>query len=185
MLGAKLAPNSSKIWSKIDTACDHFFDWFLNWFLEQFGANLGPTWLPKPSQNGAKLASKSHPRSNQQKTQKHWKNTWFFNVFGGFEGLKLDPKSIKNRFNKVFKTTSKFEWVLDGSWVDFRSILEAKLRPSWLQNRSQRASKPISKHGQKIDRKSGLRGHASRREKSGCWPLRNYSIHGPGNPTRP
>ena len=62
--------------------------------------------------------------------------------------------------NKVFKTTSKFEWILDGSWVDFRSILEAKLRPSWVQNWSHRASKPISKHGQKIDRKSGTQGHA-------------------------
>ena len=31
---------------------------------------LVPTWLPKPFQNRAKLASKSHPRGNEQKSQK-------------------------------------------------------------------------------------------------------------------
>ena len=54
-LGAKIHQNSplrpserrSIFWS------------FLNGLLERFGANLAPTWLPKPSQNGAKLVPKS------------------------------------------------------------------------------------------------------------------------------
>ena len=50
-----------------------------------------------------------------------------------------------------------------------------------IQNLSNMASKSMSKHGQKNDRKSGLLGAARRRDKSGCWPLITYSIHGPGN----
>ena len=46
-------------------------------------------------------------------------------------GSKLEPKSIKNLFESVSKIRCDFEWVLDGSWTDFGSILEAKLGPSW------------------------------------------------------
>ena len=53
------SPKSSKIGSKSDPKCDHFLDWFGESFLKRFGANLGPSWLPKPSQNEAKLATKS------------------------------------------------------------------------------------------------------------------------------
>ena len=35
------------------------FDHFLDRLLKRFGANLAPTWLPKSSQNGAKLVPKS------------------------------------------------------------------------------------------------------------------------------
>ena len=52
-------PKSIKIGPKSDPKSDHFFDHFLDRLLERFGANLAPTWLPKPSQNGAKLAPKS------------------------------------------------------------------------------------------------------------------------------
>ena len=38
---------------------DHIFDWLWGRVLLPFGANLGPTWPPKPSQNRPKLASKS------------------------------------------------------------------------------------------------------------------------------
>ena len=52
-------PKSIKIGPKSDPKSDHFFDHFLDRLLERFGANLAPTWLPKPSQNGGKLVSKS------------------------------------------------------------------------------------------------------------------------------
>ena len=66
---------------------------------------------------------------------------------------KLEPKSIKNLSKTLSKIRSDFEWILDGSWTEFGSILEAKLGPSWLQNRSKRGLKPMSKNDQKNDRK--------------------------------
>ena len=48
-----------KIAPKSDPKGDHLFDMFLDRLLERFGANLAPTWLPKPSQNGGKLEPKS------------------------------------------------------------------------------------------------------------------------------
>ena len=42
-------PKSTKNRSGSDPKCDHFFIIFVNRFRERFGANLGPTWLPKPS----------------------------------------------------------------------------------------------------------------------------------------
>ena len=59
LLGAKLEPKSIKNRSWGDPKGDRFFDRFLDRLLKRFGANLAPTWLPKPSQNGAKLGSKS------------------------------------------------------------------------------------------------------------------------------
>ena len=52
--------------------------------------------------------------------------------FGVVLGSKLEPKSIKNLFERVSKIRCDFEWLLDGSWTEFGSILEAKLGPSWL-----------------------------------------------------
>ena len=91
-------------------------------------------------------------------------------------------KSIKNRQTNTSKTRCNFELIFDGSQTNFGSILDAKLEPSWHQNRSKMASKSISKHGQKIDRKSGTQGHASRRRKSGCWPLKNSQSQCPQGP---
>ena len=65
-----------------------------------FGANLGAKTLPKWSQVGVQKPSK---RQSSEIT-KTLKNHWFFKVFGGFEGPKLEPKSIKNLFKKVLKT---------------------------------------------------------------------------------
>ena len=59
LLGAKSEPKSIKNRSWGDPKVDRFFDRFLDRLLKRFGANLAPTWLPKPSQNGAKLGSKS------------------------------------------------------------------------------------------------------------------------------
>ena len=59
LFGGKLEPKSNKIRSWGDPKGDHFLCRFLDRFLKRFGANLAPTWLPKPSQNGAKLVPKS------------------------------------------------------------------------------------------------------------------------------
>ena len=56
----------------------------------------------------------------------------FLMDFGVVLGSKLEPKSIKNLFERVSKIRCDFEWLLDGSWTEFGSILEAKLGPSWL-----------------------------------------------------
>ena len=53
-------------------------------------------------------------------------------------GAKLEPKSTKNLFKRVSKIRDKFECILDGSWVPLGPILEAKMGPSWFQNRSKR-----------------------------------------------
>ena len=53
------APKSIKIGPKSDQKYNHFFDGFEDRFLQRFGANLAPSWPPKASQNGAKLAPKS------------------------------------------------------------------------------------------------------------------------------
>ena len=63
--------------------------------------------------------------------------------FGVVLGSKLEPKSIKNRSEMVAKIRYDFEWILDGSWAPLGPILEPKLGPSWLQNRSKRGSKPM------------------------------------------
>ena len=89
--------------SEADPKCDDFFTYFLDRFLERFGANLVPTWLPKPSQNGAKLASKAIQKASKQ-NHKNLQKHVFLQVNEGFEGPKLEPKSIKNRFKKVLKT---------------------------------------------------------------------------------
>ena len=57
--GPSWRPKSTKNRSWGDPKGDHFFDWLLDRFLERFGAILAPSWPPKPSQNGAKLAPKS------------------------------------------------------------------------------------------------------------------------------
>ena len=55
----KLGPKSIKICPKSDPKGEHFCDHFLDRLLKPFGAILAPTWVPKPPQNGAKLAPKS------------------------------------------------------------------------------------------------------------------------------
>ena len=57
--GPSWGPKSIKIGPKSDPKGDHFYDHFGDRFLNRFGANLAPTWPPKPPKNGAKLAPKS------------------------------------------------------------------------------------------------------------------------------
>ena len=56
---ASWRPKSIKNPSRGHRNGDRFFDHFGDRLLKRFGANLAPTWLPKPSQNGAKLGPKS------------------------------------------------------------------------------------------------------------------------------
>lgn len=52
-------PKSNKNRSEGVAKCDYFLWLVLGFGLEQFCANLAPIWHPKPSTNGAMLASKS------------------------------------------------------------------------------------------------------------------------------
>ena len=63
--------------------------------------------------------------------------------FGVVLGSKLEPKSRRNRFKRVSKIRYKFECILDGSWVPLGPILEAKMGPTWLQNRSKRGPRAV------------------------------------------
>ena len=78
--------------------CDYFFDDFVNRFLKRFGANLVPTWLPKPSQNGAKLASKAIQKASKQNHKNLQKPLFFtgkWRVRGSQVGAKIDQKSVQ------------------------------------------------------------------------------------------
>ena len=58
-VGPKLGPKIIENRSGGLPKSDHIFDWLWGRVLLPFGANLGPTWPPKPSQNRPKLAPKS------------------------------------------------------------------------------------------------------------------------------
>ena len=58
-VGGKLDQKLVKIGFKSHPKGDYFFDHSWDRLWERFGAILAPTWLPKPSQNGAKLVPKS------------------------------------------------------------------------------------------------------------------------------
>ena len=137
--GPLRGPKSIKVGPKSDPKGDHFFDWFRCRFLKRFGANLAPSWTPKPSQNGAKLASKSmqvgvlvwelflegcwhhfqwfftttwHGRSSKL----HWKNNGFLMFFNFWllccwDDLLIDFWLIFDRFGgrKSTKNRSKID----------------------------------------------------------------------------
>ena len=93
-------PKSMKSRSKSVSKFDILFDHFLDRFLERFGANLVPTWLPKPSQNGAKLA----PKAIQEAIKRNHKNIKkkkqlvfqvFWRVRGSQVGAKIDQKLVQ------------------------------------------------------------------------------------------
>ena len=127
-LGPKIEQNRSQERSKMQSFFDRLLEWVWNRFLMDFGPHLTPKMLPKWSQVGFQEQWKQWPA----KIPKSLKNRWFFNDFGGFRGSKLEPKSIKNRSIMVSKTRSNFQWVLNGSWIDFGPILDQFWRPSWL-----------------------------------------------------
>jgi len=91
-------PKSSKNQFRSDAKCDHFFDDFLDQLLKRFGANLVPTWLPKTSKNGAKLASKAIQKAIKQNHKNLQKPLFFIGklrVRGSQVGAKIDQKSIQ------------------------------------------------------------------------------------------
>ena len=58
---------------------------------------------------------------------------------------KLEQKSTKNLSKRVSKIEYDFEWILDGSWTDFGSILEAKLALTSVQEGAETDVKKMSK----------------------------------------
>ena len=89
-----------------------------------------------------------------------WLFDWILIDFWSIWESKIHADSLENRSRRPSETRCKLGWSLDCSWIDFGLILEVKLEPSWHQNRSKMASKSMSKHVQKNDRKFGLQGHA-------------------------
>ena len=84
--------------SKSASKFDHFFDHLLDRILERFGANLGSTWLPKPSQNGAKLAPKAIQEAikrNHKNIKKQFVFSSFLEGLGSQVGAKIDQKSVQ------------------------------------------------------------------------------------------
>ena len=80
---------------------------FLLIFWIDFWSDLVPTWFQLGSQNPPKMEPSwlQKPSKRQaSKIIKIFKNHCFLQVNGGFEGPKLEPKSIKNRFKKVLET---------------------------------------------------------------------------------
>ena len=63
-----------------------FFAFFSRAIFIQLGAPLAPTWAQKPSQNGAKLAPKSHPTSNQATFAKSARRLSENHIFKGSGG---------------------------------------------------------------------------------------------------
>ena len=121
-LGSNLAPKihlkSVQEPSKNNPKFDHFFDHLLDRFFVRFGANLSPTWLPKPSQNEAKLASKSHPRGKQPKCAKWARGLSESSIF---EGSGLSSWS-KNQTKITSKSYLKQDQILNGFWIALGSI---------------------------------------------------------------
>ena len=113
-LEAKIHQKSVRSWSKM---------WcFLLIFWIDFWSDLVPTWCQLGSQSPPKmeLSWLQKPSKRQaSKIIKIFKNHCFVQVNGGFEGPKLEPKSIKKWFEKVLNSRQSFEWILDGSWIDF------------------------------------------------------------------
>ena len=134
--------------------------------------NMEPSWLQKPS------------KRQSSKIIKIFKNNCFLQVNRGFQGSKLEPKSIKNGFKKVLKTRSNFESILDRSWIGFGSILEAKLGPSWHQNRFQSGLETMSKNDQKNDSKKVMRATQPTQVIGGGLPI-NQPADLPGNSSGP
>ena len=57
-----------------------------------------------------------------------WLFDWFWYYFEWLWGLKIHPKSIKNRSQKWSKRRCDFECNLEGSWADFWWIFAPKWR---------------------------------------------------------
>ena len=154
-------------------------------------ANLAPCWTGFGSQNHPKMEpswfQKPSKRQSSEST-KTLKNHWFFKLFGGF-GV---PSWSQNRSKISSKRYLEQDVILNRFLMALGPILGRFWRASWGQVGSKIGPRRDQNRYQNMVKKlienlvcRGTRGAASRRKKSGCWPLRNYSIHGPGSPTRP
>ena len=123
-------PKSIKIGSKSDPKGNRFYDQFEDRFLERFGANLAPSWPPKPSQNGPKLASKSMQVGVliwELFLEGCWlKFYWFFTAT--WHGR--SSKTLKNPlFFSVFQflVVVLLGWFVGWFLIDFWSIFHPKI----------------------------------------------------------
>ena len=95
-----------------------------------------PTWSQLGSQNHPKMEpSWLQKRSKRQSSKiiKIFKNHCFFNINGGFEGPKLEPKSIKigsRRYLKQDKILDRFWMALE---LIFGRFWDRFWRPKWLR----------------------------------------------------
>ena len=136
-----------------------------------------PTWLPKPSQNAAKMASKSHSTSKQPKCAKCARRHSESSIFegSGVPSWHKNPPKIRPRgHQKQDAILNRFLMalgpILGRFWKPSWSQVGTKIAPRWHRNRYQNIVKKLIEN---LVRK-GMQGAAGRRRKSGCWPLRNY-----------
>ena len=133
--GPSWGPKSIKIDPKSDPKCDHFYDRFEDRFLERFGANLAPSWPPKPSQNGVKLA----PKSIQVGVliwELFLKGCWHH--FYWFLTTTWHGRSSKKYTKTICFLTFLNFWLLrcwDDLLIDFWSILGLNIEQKSIKNR--------------------------------------------------
>ena len=80
-------------------------------------------------------------------------------------GAKIDQQSIKNRSKSRSKTRCKLGWILDGSWIDFWSILGPSWGPSWGQVGTKIRKNGVPNRCRKIIKKQVTRGAATKMRK--------------------
>ena len=98
----------------------------------------------------------------------------------------LDEKINKNRSKHQAKLRYMLGWILDGSWIDFGSILGGFWGPSWTQNLSKIDTKSIWKGDRIFDRKWGGAVHPGLRKSPGMGSLKiNQSRSPRGHPDTP
>ena len=91
-----------------------------------------PTWCQLGSQNPPKMEPSEVQKPSKRQSSKIikiFKNHCFLHVIGGFEGPKLEPKSIKNRFKSLPSCIQNciFFWMT--FWIDFWWIFGRLLMP--------------------------------------------------------
>ena len=144
-----------KYWSGGLPKSDHFFDCLWGRVLLPLGPNLAPTWPPKPSQNGAKLAPRSIKKSiiwvlvgKMSQIAKNPKFADSSTLLIDFWCLgrptwhpkptqirsKSLPKSIKQGIENMMQVGLVFGPLLARIWVDLAAKLETKMDPSCHQN---------------------------------------------------
>ena len=137
LLGRLRAVLGPKLATKIDQKSIPKSMIFSTEFRSPFWSDFGSFWVAKKYQNGTKLATKRHPKSEIQKYEKNsprCSGSLIFQVFGSSFGsqnrTKIDTKSET-------ASDSDFSWV----FLQFWTILGANLGPKRLQKATQNRPK--------------------------------------------